>query len=240
MINKKVFLTLLGILISAPLFAQVGSKTDFWEWTEQRNQHDAVVKVVTDGGIGTGVLVHIDLTKEVSGGHYGHVMTAYHVVKNEDSIKIEYRNCKRSSKDCTIVGFDEKHDVALVWVWVPKKIVPAEIAKEAAKGREELEFVGLGGTTKLNGRLRTFRAYASKSSNENFLRSDAFLIPGDSGGPVFNKSGQLVGINSGGWFWLEEKYIKEENLKITWPARAGGVGPMRKLFQKIKMDLAKN
>ena len=153
----------------------------------------------TEHGSGTGVLIRVDKSKEIKGGYEGLVLTAWHVVQDDavgGKIKVTYRS-KRRAKGCQVVEHDEAKDVALLWVWVPKGIEPAELATSSVKRGDKLELVGLGGGTKLADCVRCFRAEASPPSTIEKIFADVPLLPGDSGGPVFNSKHQVVGIISG-------------------------------------------
>jgi hypothetical protein len=64
--------------------------------------------------------------------------------------------------------------------------------------------------------------------------ADSFFIPGDSGGPGFNEKNELCMVISGGYFWWGE--VETNNggkLSITYPGRAYGLRPIRKLLNSI-------
>jgi len=200
----------------------VGKGSGLWEWTPYAKYHDTIVEVSTEHGSGTGVLIRVNKSKEIKGGYEGLVLTAWHVVQDDaigGKIKVTYR-------------------MALLWVWVPKGIEPAELATAAVKRGDELELVGLGGGTKLADCVRCFRAEASPPSTIEKIFADVPLLPGDSGGPVFNSKHQVVGIISGGWFWWDSglKTASGNYIRTTWPARASNVGPLQSMLTKLDSD----
>jgi len=134
-----------------------------------------------------------------------------------------------------VVEHDEGKDVALLWVWVPKGVEPAELATASVKRGDKLELVGLGGGTKLADCVRCFRSEASPPSTIEKIFADVPLLPGDSGGPVFNSQHQVVGIISGGWFWWDSglKTASGAYIRTTWPARASNVGPLQTMLSKL-------
>ena len=199
----------------------VGKGSGLWEWTPYAKYHDTIVEVSTEHGSGTGVLIRVDKSKEIKGGYEGLVLTAWHVVQDDavgGTIKVTYRS-KRRAKGCQVLEHDEAKDVALLWVWVPKGIEPAELATTSVKRGDKLELVGLGGGTKLADCVRCFRAEASPPSTIEKIFADVPLLPGDSGGPVFNDKHQVVGIISGGWFWWDSGLKTESGayIRTTWP-----------------------
>ena len=107
------------------------------------------------------------------------------------------------------------------------------MAKDPIKSGDKLEFAGLGGGSKLNCCSRHFSAKASSPSSLEKIFADAPLLPGDSGGPVFNSDHEVVGIISGGWFWWKSGLMANDgiaSIRTTWPARASNVGPIRTLI----------
>jgi S1-C subfamily serine protease len=218
--------------------AQTGMDTELWKTSVKGQHHDAVVQVDSSGGIGTGVIIAIDKDKPAGGGFKGYCLTAWHVVqddKDQGEICVLYRN-GRKAKNCRVVEHDESADVALLYVWIPDGVEPVRVSQRPVQKGDELEFAGLGGGSQLSCCLRHFVATASMPSSEQKIFSDVPLLPGDSGGPVFNKNNEVVGIISGGWFWWDGG-VKTENgnaLNATWPARAANVGPIQRLLSNVE------
>ena len=223
----------------------VGKGSGLWKWTPKAKYHDSIVEVWTSGGTGTGVLIKIDDKKKIKDGHEGLVLTAWHVVKDdikEGQIKVTYRN-KRRAKGCKVLEYDEQTDIAVLWVWVPDGIEPAKLATKPVKMGDRLELVGLGGGTNLLSCVRAFEAAASPPTKPEKIYSDVTLLPGDSGGPVFNEDHEVVGIISGGWFWWNSGLTTSSGatIRTTWPARAANVGPIQTMMAKVddRQTLAK-
>ena len=216
--------------------AQVGRDSGLWNWTDDATHHQAIVQVAAGNGTGTGVVIRIDKDKPIKDGYEGYCLTAWHVVQDsvDKSIKVTFNNGRRS-KDCRVVHQDKDRDVALIWAWIPNSISPAKLAIEPIQGGEFLEFAGLGGGSDLNGSLRHFRAVASSPSSLEKIFADVPLLPGDSGGPVFNANQEVVGIISGGWFWWDGgvKLPNGSEIKATWPARASNIDPIRVLMAEV-------
>ena len=254
-INKPIQQTILILVLSffaltQTASAQVGKQTRFWKWTDRSSHHDAVVKVSTESGSGAGVLVRVDKQKPYRGGYLGYCLTARHVVIESrlqvtegvkqtsaapaTKIKVTYQN-GRVATGCKIVADDKDNDVAVLWVWVPRSIEPARVASRTLTDGKKIEFAGLGGGSKLRCCIRHFSAKASHPTNSNRIFADVALLPGDSGGPVFNENREVVGIISGGWFWWdgEIKTDRGNPIKATWPARACNVDPIQKLLSEI-------
>ena len=234
--NARSSLVLFTVLTTASLcHGQVGSETEHWNWTPPAAHHAAIVKVETESGSGTGVLVHVYKTRPVANGHEGLCLTAYHVVSDsieQGSIKVHYQNGKRG-RHCKVVASNKALDVALLWVWVPHGVEAAELAVDEAEKDTALEFSGLGGGSSLSS-LRHFSSVSESPTNANQIFASTPLLPGDSGGPVFNSTGQVIGIISGGWFWFDGgvKSQRGNNISLTWPARACNLDPLSELLEQ--------
>jgi S1-C subfamily serine protease len=74
--------------------------------------------------------------------------------------------------------------------------------------------------------LRSFSATASASTNGETIYADVTLLPGDSGGPLFNSSHHVVGVISGGWYWWNRGIVTAagNSIPTTWPARTVKIG----------------
>ena len=233
---RSLAVTLLMLAIPPSAFAQVGKDSELWQWSEAAEHHKAVVEVKLEGGTGTGVIIHVNRDKPVGNGHQGYCLTAYHVVEEDKAkreIKVRYRDDRVASR-CKVVAFDKELDVAILWVWVPSDVEPAKVASTNIKPRERLEYAGLGGGSKLKD-LRHFKGKASLPSNSKRIYADVPLLPGDSGGPVFNDNKEVVGVISGGWFWWDGGVEGRTGSKIsaTWPARSCNTAAVRKLMGKV-------
>jgi S1-C subfamily serine protease len=221
--------------------SQVGKDTTLWDFTEKdATHHQSIVQITAGDGIGTGIVIGVRKDKPISDGFEGYCLTAWHVVQNSadtDDIRVKYRN-GRKAKKCRVVEKDAETDIAILWVWVPGEIPAAEIASDSIKSGDKLEFAGLGGGSELKCCLRHFRGTASSPSTLNRIFADVPLLPGDSGGPVFNEKHQVVGVISGGWFWWDADLTTHAGSKIkaTWPARASNVEPIKVLMAKVGSD----
>ncbi|GGJ87619.1 S1C family serine protease [Deinococcus aquiradiocola] len=138
-------------------------------------------------GLGSGVLVSAD----------GSVLTAYHVVFGADRLQAVTLDRKRYP--VTVVGFDEPHDLALLKIDVKgAPFVP--LAPQAPRVGQLALAIGNSGGKFLqpkSGRLLALDAQAGRADfPPGTLQLDAPLAPGDSGGPILNEAGQLIGITS--------------------------------------------
>ncbi len=227
-------------VISEPIIQSipVGKNSKLWNFTTPSKHHESIVQITSGDGVGTGIVISINEEKRIKNGFQGYCLTAWHVVENDEGkgeISVVYRNGAKA-KDCQVVAHDEQADLALVWVWVPEEIKPAKVATSKIEGGDGLEFAGLGGGSELSCCLRHFSAIASLPSSSQKIFADVALLPGDSGGPVFNDKNEVVGVISGGWFWWDGGVRNRSGAAVsaTWPARASNLGPIRLLMAEIE------
>ncbi len=245
---------LLAAMFATPANGQVGKDSDLWNWTKDAKHHAAVVKVSLDDekgvsrAIASGVVVRLrSQNRDLEPGE-AHCLTAAHVLEPieeeistrskkskkrrviKTTVTVHYRNNKRSRK-CKILRIDHEHDIALLLVAKPRDIKAVKLAKKRVKPGDYVEFAGLGGGTSVK-RPRHFEALASSPSSESLIYADTNLLPGDSGGAVFNKDKELVGIISGGMIWWNGGVRNNrtgQEIVSTWPARACNVSPINTL-----------
>ena len=141
-------------------------------------------------GIGSGFIVSAD----------GYVLTNAHVVA--DASEVTVRLTDRREFAAKVVGVDKRSDVALIKIAAsglpfvhfgdPAKIRPGQwaIAIGSPFGFENSVTAGVVSATG-----RTLPD-GSGSSYVPFIQTDAAVNPGNSGGPLFNLDGQVIGINS--------------------------------------------
>ncbi len=131
----------------------------------------------------------------------GEVLTNNHVVEDADELKIELVDGTRY--DVKLVGRDPATDIALLKVEKPDREFPALVLgdSDAARVGEWVMAVGnpLGmdhtvtvGVVSAKGRVLGI----SDTSFENFIQTDAAINFGNSGGPLVDERGQVIGINT--------------------------------------------
>jgi S1-C subfamily serine protease len=139
-------------------------------------------------GLGTGVIVNAS----------GAILTAFHVVDGASKIRVTFTDGTRSS--ASVVSTDPQHDIAVIAAQHgPEVIVPAVLGGGAQVG-EEAYAVGnpLGYVDSLtagvvSGLERTAETNEGKTLH-GLIQFDAAVNPGNSGGPLLNRGGQVIGI----------------------------------------------
>ena len=141
-------------------------------------------------GVGSGFIVSAD----------GYILTNTHVVDN--ATKVTVRLTDRREFQAKVVGTDDKSDVALLKI--DAKNLPTVRMGDPAKLRPGEWVVAIGSpfnfqnsvTAGIVSALGREVPNASNYNYVNFIQTDVAVNPGNSGGPLFNLSGEVVGINS--------------------------------------------
>ena len=142
-------------------------------------------------GLGTGVVINDQAA----------ILTANHVVAGATSIRLTFADGTTTS--ASILSQEPKQDIAVLMPdKAPSVIVPAVMGGGVQVG-DETYAVGhpLGLTSSLSagvisGVNRSIRV-ANGSTLEGLIQFDAAVNPGNSGGPLLNRNGQVVGIVTG-------------------------------------------
>jgi serine protease Do len=134
----------------------------------------------------------------------GYALTNHHVIENARSITVRVGE-NHEEINATVVGSDEKTDIALIKLDSPKKDWPV-IALGDSDGMHVGDFVvaigspfGLEQSVSLgiiSGRSRRDIAPSGREGLYDFLQTDASINPGNSGGPLLNLFGEVIGINA--------------------------------------------
>ena len=127
----------------------------------------------------------------------GYLLTNHHVV--EDASKVTIRLNDRREIDATVVGSDERTDVALLKVKgsnFPElrtgnvdrlRVGEPVLAIGSPFGFDYSASAGI-----VSAKMRNMMGETSVP----FIQTDVALNPGNSGGPLFNQNGEVVGVNS--------------------------------------------
>ena len=155
--------------------------------TDKGNEEDGF-------GIGSGVVVSSDAV----------VLTALHIVEGASKVKIGFADGSESA--AVVAGADPERDIAvLAPASLPGLVVPATIGSAASvRVGDEVFAVGnpLGLVASMSagvvsGLDRDFKVSGSEQYLEGLIQFDAAVNKGNSGGPLLDRRGQVVGIVTG-------------------------------------------
>lgn len=129
----------------------------------------------------------------------GLIVTNFHVIENADEIEIVLYNEKKYKAN--IVGTDKRTDVALLEINSDEKLKSLNIGKsENLKIGQWVVAIGnpLGlGTTVTTGIISAKGRYVDGlGTYVDFIQTDAALNKGNSGGPLFDLNGNVIGVNT--------------------------------------------
>lgn len=139
-------------------------------------------------GLGAGVIVNAR----------GAILTALHVVEGAESIRVSFLDGTRSS--ASIASADPENDIAVLQARRgPEVIVPAVLGGGGQVG-DDAYAVGhpLGYVGSLSAGVISALDRTAEGENGTTLRGliqfDTAVNPGNSGGPLLNRAGQVIGI----------------------------------------------
>ncbi len=127
------------------------------------------------------------------------VVTNYHVIEGGTNIEIEFNDGRRY--DAKILGTDEETDLALLQIQTTDKIphVNFHQPRDLRIGDWVVAIgnpFGIGQSTSLGVISAIGREKVDSGSYVDYIQTDATINRGNSGGPLFNLDGDVVGVNS--------------------------------------------
>ncbi len=151
----------------------------------QDNGADSQDNSEQSSGVGSGFIISAD----------GYVMTNAHVVDDADTIYVTLTD-KREFK-AKLIGVDERTDVAVVKIQATN--LPAITMGDSNKVRVGEWVLAIGSPFGLDNTV-TAGIVSAKGRDTGdylpFIQTDVAVNPGNSGGPLINMAGDVIGINS--------------------------------------------
>ncbi len=140
----------------------------------------------------------------------GYVATNYHVIKGQKQIYAKSVGDQRRYTIEEIVAIDEKHDLAILRISGPNSpILDLENSDEIEIGETIYTVgnpIGLEGTVS-KGIISSIRDFGSGTR----IQIDAPISPGNSGGPVLNEKGKVIGVSVSGY---QEAHTQNLNFAV--------------------------
>jgi serine protease Do len=140
-------------------------------------------------GLGTGFIIDKD----------GYILTNNHVVEGADEIKVTLWD--KSTFTAKVVGRDSKTDLALIKINDAKDLSPIPLG-DSDKMEVGDWVLAIGNPFGFNNTVTAgiisakYRKNIGTSTYEDYIQTDAAINEGNSGGPLINTSGEVIGIDS--------------------------------------------
>lgn len=155
-------------------------------------EYDFFFNPVPVEGAGSGFLIDND----------GHILTNYHVVQNTQTIQVTFGD--RSTYKARFIGADEVNDIALIQIDTKgRKLVPLPLgdSRKLQVGQRVLAIGNPFGfqSTLTTGIVSALGRTVQTSDNtfiDDAIQTDAAINRGNSGGPLLDSRGEVIGINS--------------------------------------------
>lgn len=172
--------------LSTEEIAKKASPTVVSITTESKTTSSFLNDYVTQGA-GSGVIISSD----------GYIITCEHVVSGASSIKVTTSDNK--SYNATVVGSDSSADIALIKINATN--LTSAVIGDSSKLTTGEKAVAIGnplgtlsGTVTEGIISATARNITINGQKMNLVQTSAQVSPGNSGGGLFNKYGELIGI----------------------------------------------
>jgi serine protease Do len=132
-------------------------------------------------------------------GKEGLVVTNNHVIEGADEIIVNFHDGSKLKVD-KVIGRDTKTDLALLKVTPKKPLVDVKFGSSADLRVGDWVMAignpfGLGGSLTV-GIISAKQRDINAGPYDDFLQTDAAINKGNSGGPLFNMAGDVIGVNT--------------------------------------------
>ena len=129
----------------------------------------------------------------------GLIVTNFHVVKDADKVRVRFTESDETL-DATVKGVDERLDLALLQIEVDEPIASVSWgdSNEIRIGESVFAIgnpLGIGHTV-TRGIISAHSRNIGTGPYDSFIQTDAAINLGNSGGPLFNADGNVIGINT--------------------------------------------
>ena len=154
---------------------------DFMDRQQDRNQRRR------GSALGSGFVISDD----------GYIVTNNHVIEQADEVVIEFFNGEELEAE--IIGTDPKTDIAVLKVETRRDLPFVKFGdSDAARVGDWVMAIGnpLGQGFSVSAGIVSARNRALRGSYDDFIQTDAAINRGNSGGPLFNMDGDVIGVNT--------------------------------------------
>jgi S1-C subfamily serine protease len=132
----------------------------------------------------------------------GHILTNNHVVEGAQSVEVTLSDKNKNRYKATVLGTDKAHDIALLQIKNAPDLQPATLADSTHLMVGQRVYAignpfGFQGTM-TRGIISALRSVQLPTGMkiDNAIQTDASVNPGNSGGPLLNSHGEVIGITT--------------------------------------------
>ena len=130
----------------------------------------------------------------------GHILTNNHVIAGAQIVEVTFSDKKKYK--ASVIGIDKDHDLALLQIKDVPNLTPATLADSSNLVVGQRVYAignpfGFSGTM-TRGIISAIRSVAMPGGHkiEDAIQTDASVNPGNSGGPLLNSRGEVIGITT--------------------------------------------
>lgn len=172
----------------SPFPFQFPPGSPFEDFFKEFNQQQGAPQKRKSSALGSGFVISQD----------GIVITNNHVIQGSEGILVKFTDGKEY--EAKLIGTDPVSDIAVLKIQSSNKFKPVALGDsgKARVGDWVLAIgnpFGLGGTV-TTGIISAINRDINMGRYDNFIQTDASINQGNSGGPLFNMNGEVVGINT--------------------------------------------
>lgn len=160
---------------------------DFFREFRDRNRDGEGPRPRRSSALGSGFVISED----------GFVVTNNHVIEGADEILIEFFSGQELKAE--LIGTDPKTDIALLKVEAPAPLAFVSFGdSNAARVGDWVIAMGnpLGQGFSVSAGIVSARNRALSGTYDDYIQTDAAINRGNSGGPLFNMDGEVIGVNT--------------------------------------------
>ena len=155
----------------------------------------AVVAIGVEGSQGRGAGTGVILTED------GEVLTNNHVIEGATTIEVTV-NGESTPRQADLIGTEPSADLALIKIRGASGLTKAELGSSAgARVGDDVVAIGNalalpGGPTVTEGIISAKDRTLAEAGLDGLIQTDAAINQGNSGGPLVNAAGEVIGINT--------------------------------------------
>ena len=163
---------------------------EFFKFFEEFNKSTGSNKPSKIVSLGSGFLID----------DKGHIVTNNHVIENAQEINVTIGDDENKIYKAKVIGRDKKTDLAVLKIDA-KSSIPFVKFGDSDKIRVGEQVIAIGnafgfGGTVTSGIISAKGRHLGGQFYEEFIQTDASINKGNSGGPMFNMDGEVIGVNS--------------------------------------------